>query len=644
MATAAPAAPAATGLRRSGRTTRLPDRYDPPLLPTNTRPPRATASDLRRGFLARLYFEINEAVTNNANPATGNAIRDFMRQARLARCLRELSVQQNQTLTQRVTAYVPENPVQTQVFTLLSQDLHPNLAVMLRRLGKLTEDVWAAATCACACSGTFRGAIARPNSGDGSTLNWAAVKDLIMENYVSIELFFLTRIRCDWTTLLTVSNNHFGSALIQAGPIWQTLTPNQRTTGQYTAATFGIIRAEEVPWNALGSTSPRHPHEWYLPGGAESGERCKITFTVTADLVQYHNTVAGRAAGQVKTVLQRNIDLARFCMEYPWTRRNQWISRIDPRYAGFFTPGCVAHPNPLVQAVCPVVTGSLQQTIARTCTCTFRVLQSRNNHPSTPLVEIVTYPRLGNGIRALQSIETNQYLGVYIGEMYPTKKKSGALHSYRYGGLEGECYAMDQSIQLRHRHPPRNGDGGRPMALEADEFTHFYIDPAVSGNWTRYINHSCDPNTIYAQVNVGQRLLIIVQAIRPIRFGDPITASYGREYFKGRLFACACGAAKCNKWKMSWNNRDMKQKNGKDFVDVGGNVITPPGTLGKAIKNASTDLPAWLSGEANMVIEARVAPWKAYSKRRSTQTKLTGKRKSVLVEESPAVEKKVRSK
>ena len=182
------------------------------------------------------------------------------------------------------------------------------------------------------------------------------------------------------------------------------------------------------------------------------------------------------------------------------------------------------------------------------------------------------------------------------------------------------------------------------MALEADEFTHFYIDPAVSGNWTRYINHSCDPNTIYAQVNVGQRLLIIVQAIRPIRFGDPITASYGREYFKGRLFACACGAAKCNKWKMSWNNRDMKQKNGKDFVDVGGNVITPPGTLGKAIKNASTDLPAWLSGEANMVIEARVAPWKAYSKRRSTQTKLTGKRKSVLVEESPAVEKKVRSK
>jgi hypothetical protein len=88
----------------------------------------------------------------------------------------------------------------------------------------------------------------------------------------------------------------------------------------------------------------------------------------------------------------------------------------------------------------------------------------------------------------------------------------------------------------------------------------------------------------------------------------------------------------------------MKQKNWQDFVDASGNVITPPGTLGKAIKNASTDLPAWVSEEANMVIEARVAPWKAYSKRRSTPTKLTGKWKGVLVEESLPVEKKVRSK
>lgn len=219
---------------------------------------------------------------------------------------RELSVLQNTNLRTQVASYTTTTTARIRAFTILRQDLHTNLTLMLRRLGKLSEDVWAAVICACSCSGTFRAAIAHPNPGDGSTLSWAAVENLIMENHVSIELFFLTRVQCDWTTFLTVNNNPFGSALIQTGPVWQVLTAAQRTSGDHTAATFGIIKGEEIPWNALETASPLHPHEWYLPGAAESGERCRITYTARTNFVPFNNAAPGRRVVNVETVLQTN--------------------------------------------------------------------------------------------------------------------------------------------------------------------------------------------------------------------------------------------------------------------------------------------------------------------------------------------------
>jgi hypothetical protein len=643
MATTAPASASAVG-RRSGRKTNPPNFYGltpDPAPSTNPRPPRVAAPDLQSDFLAKLYFEINETVIYNADPTTDPAIRSFMRQARLARCMQELSVPQNTNLRAQVLSYVPTTTAQTLVFTRLRQDLDPTLAVKLRRLGKLSKDIWAAAICACACSQTFRAAISRPNSNDGSTLNWAVVRGLVMDNFVSIELFFLTRVRSDWTAFLSADNVHFTTALIQTGPLWQILTAAQIVTANYKGDTFGIIEGEVVPWNALGTATPLHPHEWYLPGALESGERCKITYTVTADLTQFHNTVPSRIVGQIETVLQRNNDLAMFRADYPWTRRNQWISRNDPRYAGFLTPGCPAHPTLKVQAVCPVMTGGQQQTTPRSCTCTFNTLQLRVGHPTNPLLEIAVYPRLGRCIRALQKIEKDQYLGVYVGEMYPTKRRSGTTHSYRYGGADGQCYVMEHEMQLRHRRAPKpNEDEGSPMPLRAEEFTHCIIDPAVSGNWTRYISHSCDANASYAKVNIGQKLLIIVKAEKPIRFGETITASYGFNYFSDKTFACACGMAKCKLWKREWNTRDMKRKSGKNYVDVNGNIITPPDMLARAIKKKSKDLPAWVWEEENAGIEARVRPWAATPNKKLP----TGKRKGDMLEESPTKGKKVRSR
>lgn len=144
------------------------------------------------------------------------------------------------------------------------------------------------------------------------------------------------------------------------------------------------------------------------------------------------------------------------------------------------------------------------------CECSFL----ENPHVFSPLVELRDYGRKGVGVRALQRIPKGAILDEYLGEVYP----------WNYS--EDPIYALDFSLP-----------GTRNDAVIASISSKRY------GNWTRFINHSCDSSTKFTMVTVGGRHKSVVQSVRDIEMFEEVTIDYGDGYWKDRV--CECGAEKC---------------------------------------------------------------------------------------------------
>ena len=63
------------------------------------------------------------------------------------------------------------------------------------------------------------------------------------------------------------------------------------------------------------------------------------------------------------------------------------------------------------------------------------------------------------------------------------------------------------------------------------------------GNWTRFINHSCDASARFHTVRVGERYRVVVKSVREVGLFEELTVDYGEAYWNGRR--CQCGAEGC---------------------------------------------------------------------------------------------------
>ena len=144
------------------------------------------------------------------------------------------------------------------------------------------------------------------------------------------------------------------------------------------------------------------------------------------------------------------------------------------------------------------------------CECSFL----ENPHVLSPLVELRDYGTKGVGVRALQRIPKGAILDEYLGEVYP----------WNYN--EDPIYALDFSLP-----------GTRNDAVIASISSKRY------GNWTRFINHSCDSSTKFTVLTVGGRHKSVVQSVRDIEMFEEVTIDYGDGYWKQRV--CECGAKGC---------------------------------------------------------------------------------------------------
>jgi SET domain-containing protein len=69
-----------------------------------------------------------------------------------------------------------------------------------------------------------------------------------------------------------------------------------------------------------------------------------------------------------------------------------------------------------------------------------------------------------------------------------------------------------------------------------------FIDGAEGGNKSRFLNHSCDPNLVVEEWEVGQTLRIVMRATRDIKAGTELTFAYGRNSDE----ICCCGSKNCS--------------------------------------------------------------------------------------------------
>lgn len=73
----------------------------------------------------------------------------------------------------------------------------------------------------------------------------------------------------------------------------------------------------------------------------------------------------------------------------------------------------------------------------------------------------------------------------------------------------------------------------------------WFIDARERGNFSRFINHSCEPNCILVPKIVAGFTRIAIISIKDIEPGEFFSFDYHFETGQAECFACRCGANNC---------------------------------------------------------------------------------------------------
>lgn len=73
----------------------------------------------------------------------------------------------------------------------------------------------------------------------------------------------------------------------------------------------------------------------------------------------------------------------------------------------------------------------------------------------------------------------------------------------------------------------------------------WFIDARHEANLSRFINHSCDPNCVLLQINVGGYIRNGIFAKRDIAAGEYLSYDYHFDTRQGDRFVCRCGSKNC---------------------------------------------------------------------------------------------------
>ena len=108
----------------------------------------------------------------------------------------------------------------------------------------------------------------------------------------------------------------------------------------------------------------------------------------------------------------------------------------------------------------------------------------------------------------------------------------------------GEVLSESQFHKCAKRYSKNDAQHFYFMALSSEHF----IDASYKGNTSRFINHSCNPNSETQKWTVNGELRVGFFSRRPIAKGDEITFDYKYERYGQEAQKCYCGADNCRGW------------------------------------------------------------------------------------------------
>ncbi|CAL7941906.1 unnamed protein product [Xylocopa violacea] len=164
--------------------------------------------------------------------------------------------------------------------------------------------------------------------------------------------------------------------------------------------------------------------------------------------------------------------------------------------------------------------------------------------------EVFRTEKKGFGLRAIVDLVAGEFIMEYVGEVVDPK-------DFRRRAKE---YSKDKN---RHYYF---------MALKSDQI----IDATMKGNVSRFINHSCDPNSETQKWTVNGELRIGFFNKKFIAAGEEITFDYHFQRYGKEAQKCFCEAPNCRGWigetpeeekekieKKEKRDKDMRKKKGE---------------------------------------------------------------------------------
>ncbi|KAJ4723964.1 Histone-lysine N-methyltransferase ASHH3 [Melia azedarach] len=207
---------------------------------------------------------------------------------------------------------------------------------------------------------------------------------------------------------------------------------------------------------------------------------------------------------------------------YVFIKRNIYLTKKIKRRLeddGIFC-SCTASPGS--SGVCDrdCHCGMLLSSCSSGCKCGNSCLNKPFQHRPVKKMKLVQTEKCGSGIVADEDIKRGEFAIEYVGEVIDDKTCEERLWKMKHRG-ETNFYLCEINRDM-------------------------VIDATYKGNKSRYINHSCCPNTEMQKWIIDGETRIGIFATRDIKKGEHLTYDYQFVQF-GADQDCHCGAAGCRR-------------------------------------------------------------------------------------------------
>ncbi|KAK7904576.1 hypothetical protein WMY93_017183 [Mugilogobius chulae] len=137
-----------------------------------------------------------------------------------------------------------------------------------------------------------------------------------------------------------------------------------------------------------------------------------------------------------------------------------------------------------------------------------------------PDTKIIKTPGKGWGLISLRDIKKGEFVNEYIGELID----------------EEECHSRIKYAQ------ENNITNFYMLTIDKDRI----IDAGPKGNYSRFMNHSCQPNCETQKWTVNGDTRVGLFAVRDIPTGTELTFNYNLDCLGNDKMVCRCGAPNCS--------------------------------------------------------------------------------------------------